>query len=162
MFLPKYSPDLNPIEQVFAKFKTLLRKAEARTYEAISGDACGKILAQYPPAGMRRIPQERRIRVDPNAGRSSSFIATLEPECRCSAGSRSASATGRCCSQASRSSSPQSDRVDGSESASPRMADARARPDHVLRARAHAVRQTPLCDRRIGARGVPRGHSNNA
>ena len=41
--------DLNPIEQVFAKFKTLLRKAEARTYEAIS-DACGKILAQYPPA----------------------------------------------------------------------------------------------------------------
>ena len=45
MFLPKYSPDLNPIEQVFAKFKTLLRKAGARTYEAIS-DACGKILAQ--------------------------------------------------------------------------------------------------------------------
>ena len=28
VFLPKYSPDLNPIEQVFAKFKTLLRKAE--------------------------------------------------------------------------------------------------------------------------------------
>ena len=49
VFLPKYSPDLNPIEQVFAKFKTLLRKAGARTYEAIS-DACGKILAQYPPA----------------------------------------------------------------------------------------------------------------
>ena len=43
------SPDLNPIEQVFAKFKTLLRKAEARSYEAIS-DASGKILAQYPPA----------------------------------------------------------------------------------------------------------------
>ena len=33
VFLPKYSPDLNPIEQVFAKFKTLLRKAEARSYE---------------------------------------------------------------------------------------------------------------------------------
>ncbi|HEY1864830.1 MAG TPA: IS630 family transposase [Roseiarcus sp.] len=49
VFLPKYSPDLNPIEQVFAKFKTLLRKAGARTYEAIS-DACGKILAQFPPA----------------------------------------------------------------------------------------------------------------
>ena len=49
VFLPKYSPDLNPIEQVFAKFKTLLRKAEARSYEAIS-DASGKILAQYPPA----------------------------------------------------------------------------------------------------------------
>ena len=49
MFLPKYSPDLNPIEQVFAKFKTLLRKAGARSYEAIS-DACGPIFALYPPA----------------------------------------------------------------------------------------------------------------
>src|SRR5947209_10540280 len=33
-FLPPYSPDLNPIEQVFAKLKTLLRKAAARTVEA--------------------------------------------------------------------------------------------------------------------------------
>jgi transposase len=30
-FLPRYSPDLNPIEQVFAKLKTLLRKADPRT-----------------------------------------------------------------------------------------------------------------------------------
>jgi transposase len=49
VFLPKYSPDLNPTEQVFAKFKSLLRKVGARTYEGIS-DACGAILAQYPPA----------------------------------------------------------------------------------------------------------------
>ncbi|WP_445291806.1 IS630 family transposase [Bradyrhizobium sp. DOA9] len=34
-FLPKYSPDLNPIEQVFAKLKHLLRKAAARTVEAV-------------------------------------------------------------------------------------------------------------------------------
>ena len=47
---PKCSRDLNPIEQVFAKFTTLLRKAEARGYEAIS-DACDEILAQYPRAG---------------------------------------------------------------------------------------------------------------
>ena len=65
VFLPKYSPDLNPIEQVFAKFKTLLRKAGARTYEAIS-DACGKIPRPVPARRMRRIPQgripqERRI-----------------------------------------------------------------------------------------------------
>ena len=46
--LPKYSPDLNPIEQVFAKFKTLLRKAETRTYHAVA-DASAAILAQYPP-----------------------------------------------------------------------------------------------------------------
>jgi transposase len=34
-FLPKYSPDLNPIEQVFAKLKHLLRKASARTIETV-------------------------------------------------------------------------------------------------------------------------------
>ena len=33
LFLPAYSPDLNPIEQAFAKMKTLLRKADARTIE---------------------------------------------------------------------------------------------------------------------------------
>src|SRR6476660_5327651 len=49
VFLPKYSPDLNPIKQAFAKFKTLLRKARARSYEAVS-QACAQILTQYPPA----------------------------------------------------------------------------------------------------------------
>ncbi len=33
LFLPPYSPDLNPIEQVFSKLKTLLRKANERTVE---------------------------------------------------------------------------------------------------------------------------------
>jgi len=45
-FLPKYSPDLNPIEQVFAKLKHLLRKAQARTVEAICA-AIGKLLGSY-------------------------------------------------------------------------------------------------------------------
>ena len=43
LFLPKYSPDLNPIEMAFAKLKTLLRKAKARTYGALwraVGDIC--------------------------------------------------------------------------------------------------------------------------
>ena len=43
LFLPKYSPDLNPIEMAFAKLKTLLRKAKARTYDALwraAGDIC--------------------------------------------------------------------------------------------------------------------------
>jgi len=35
LYLPAYSPDLNPIEQWFAKLKALLRKAEARTFEAL-------------------------------------------------------------------------------------------------------------------------------
>jgi transposase len=36
LFLPKYSPDLNPIEQVFAKLKTLVRKAAPRCLDAVS------------------------------------------------------------------------------------------------------------------------------
>ena len=35
LYLPPYSPDLNPIEEAFAKVKTLLRKAGARTCEAL-------------------------------------------------------------------------------------------------------------------------------
>ena len=35
LYLPPYSPDLNPIEQMFAKLKALLRKAAARTREAL-------------------------------------------------------------------------------------------------------------------------------
>ena len=48
IFLPKYSPDLNPIEQVFAKLKTLLRKAGVRTIEAISA-AIGQLLDSFTP-----------------------------------------------------------------------------------------------------------------
>jgi transposase len=48
IFLPKYSPDLNPIEQAFAKVKTLLRKADARTFEAISA-AIAKFLNRFTP-----------------------------------------------------------------------------------------------------------------
>jgi transposase len=47
-FLPKYSPDLNPIEQVFAKLKHLLRKAAARTPETVC-NAIGDILGLFPP-----------------------------------------------------------------------------------------------------------------
>ncbi len=42
MFLPSYSPDFNPIEEAFSKVKTLLRKAKARSFEALveaSGEA---------------------------------------------------------------------------------------------------------------------------
>jgi transposase len=45
-FLPKYSPDLNPIEQVFAKLKHLLRKAAARTLETVVA-AVGELLGAY-------------------------------------------------------------------------------------------------------------------
>jgi transposase len=42
-FLPKYSPDLNPIDQFFAKFKHWLRKAAKRSTDAVY-DAIGPIL----------------------------------------------------------------------------------------------------------------------
>ena len=48
IFLPKYSPDLNPIEQVFSKLKHLLRKAQARSYDAILQAIAG-LLDAYPP-----------------------------------------------------------------------------------------------------------------
>ncbi len=44
--LPKYSPDLNPIEQVFAKLKHLLRKAAARTLETVCA-AIGELLGAF-------------------------------------------------------------------------------------------------------------------
>jgi transposase len=54
-FLPPYSPDLNPIEQVFAKLKALLRKADERTVDtttkrigtllkSITSDECANYL----------------------------------------------------------------------------------------------------------------------
>lgn len=43
LFLPPYSPDLNPIEMAISKLKALIRKAAARTYDDLwraIGDAC--------------------------------------------------------------------------------------------------------------------------
>jgi transposase len=47
-FLPPYSPDLNPIEQVFAKLKTLLRKAEERTTDGV-WRRIGNLLQNFTP-----------------------------------------------------------------------------------------------------------------
>ena len=46
LFLPKYSPDLNPIEQVFSKLKHLLPKAAARTLETLTA-AVGELLGAF-------------------------------------------------------------------------------------------------------------------
>ncbi|MGZ3297133.1 MAG: IS630 family transposase [Xanthobacteraceae bacterium] len=47
-FLPKYSPDLNPIEQVFAKIKHLIRRTAARTVDAVCA-AIGQALQAFTP-----------------------------------------------------------------------------------------------------------------
>jgi transposase len=48
VYLPPYSPDLNPIEQAFAKLKALLRKIAARTVGAL-WDALGNLLDRFTP-----------------------------------------------------------------------------------------------------------------
>ena len=48
-FLPPYSPDLNPIEQVFAKLKTLLRKADERTTDGVC-TRIGRLLEAFTSA----------------------------------------------------------------------------------------------------------------
>jgi transposase len=47
-YLPPYSPDLNPIEQAFAKIKALLRKAAARTVESLWNAIAGCLNAFSP------------------------------------------------------------------------------------------------------------------
>ena len=49
LFLPPYSPDLNPIEMAFAKFKELLRQAPARTVDAALWDLIGRTLNLFTP-----------------------------------------------------------------------------------------------------------------
>jgi len=48
LYLPPYSPDYNPIEQVFSKLKTLLRKAAARTVDDL-WSAIGALIGQFAP-----------------------------------------------------------------------------------------------------------------
>lgn len=65
LFLPPYSPDYNPIEEAFSKIKGLLRKAEARTREAlieamgaaISAITVGDIRGFFEDCGYRRAGQ---------------------------------------------------------------------------------------------------------
>jgi transposase len=48
LYLPSYSPDFNPIEQLFAKFKSLLRTAAARTPTAL-WETIGTLLDDFKP-----------------------------------------------------------------------------------------------------------------
>jgi len=56
-YLPQYSPDLNPIEQALSKLKTLLRKANARSFEAIEATIAA-ILNALTPAECRNFFSE--------------------------------------------------------------------------------------------------------
>ena len=61
IYLPAYSPDLNPIEEAFAKLKLLLRKAGARTREALL-EAMGKALDAVTAQDARGFCEHRGYR----------------------------------------------------------------------------------------------------
>jgi transposase len=61
LYLPPYSPDLNPIEEAFAKLKALLRRAGARTRDALI-EAMGKSLDTVTACDARGFFEHRGYR----------------------------------------------------------------------------------------------------
>jgi len=61
LYLPPYSPDLNPIEQVFAKLKAMLRKIAARSLDAL-WTAVGTLLDRFSPRECARYFQNAGYR----------------------------------------------------------------------------------------------------
>jgi transposase len=84
LFLPQYSPDLNPIEQVFAKLKILLRKAGERTSEA-TWKRIGTLLDAFSPQECANYfrnsgyasRQDKRIRLQTCAGLRAVKLASV-------------------------------------------------------------------------------------
>ncbi len=62
LYLPPYSPDLNPIEEAFAKLKTLLRRAGARTRETLI-EAMGRALDAVTASDARGFFEHRGYRL---------------------------------------------------------------------------------------------------
>ena len=63
LYLPAYSPDLNPIEQLFAKLKALLRKAAARTRDSL-WEVIGRLLDGLSPAECRNYLENAGYELD--------------------------------------------------------------------------------------------------
>ena len=61
-YLPAYSPDLNPIEQAFAKLKAALRKAAARTFDTLI-EAIADALDTFTPEECAKL--HRKFRLSP-------------------------------------------------------------------------------------------------
>ena len=62
LFLPPYPPDLNPIEQAFAKLNHLLRKAAKRSVDALR-DEIGRLLSCFPPDECARYSRNAGYRI---------------------------------------------------------------------------------------------------
>lgn len=64
MYLPPYSPDLNPIEEAFSKIKALLRRAGARIREALV-EALGRALDAVTSRDVRGFFEHCGYRLSP-------------------------------------------------------------------------------------------------
>jgi hypothetical protein len=73
LFLPPYSPDLNPIEMAFAK---LICDASAPAPSALSLEGCRRHLRSLRTGRMLELPQSRRICVELNARCSNPFACS--------------------------------------------------------------------------------------
>lgn len=76
LYLPPYSPDFNPIEQVFAKLKALLRREAPRSFDAIVA-ALKHILKRFHPPRVRQLPPA--LRLCANMSESDSRLAQCHP-----------------------------------------------------------------------------------
>jgi transposase len=76
LYLPPYSPDFNPIEQLFAKLKALLRKAAERSVEGL-WNRIARLLDAFLPDECANYFRQRRIRfmVAGNCSSTSSSFA---------------------------------------------------------------------------------------
>ncbi len=61
LFLPPYSPDLNPVEMAFSKLKALLRKQAARSFDAIA-KALGDIIRIFSVEECRTCSKQQDMR----------------------------------------------------------------------------------------------------
>ena len=61
LFLPPYSPDLNPIEQLFAKFKHFMRRAARRSIEAVPNAQGQLVVPHHVPHGLSTDGQTQRF-----------------------------------------------------------------------------------------------------
>jgi transposase len=73
LYLPPYSPDLNPIELAFSKLKRMLRSAAERAVEGLWA-FLGRLLDAFPPQRVRRLHQALRLqRYEPMSSRLSTI-----------------------------------------------------------------------------------------
>ena len=102
IYLPKYSPDLNPIEQAFSKLKALLRKAAERTIlllwrrigKLLADFSATKVLCELAPGPS---PRERANKKGRNPRRDAARVIRRKRRHRCHRRKRRASAANLIC-----------------------------------------------------------------